>query len=189
MGTGIVCGESLWSYLILTAGHVALTAGSRVHVEFFHSGYQSQLLPARVEWCVFENGTPNDVALIALPKAEMRGYPAPHIIPLATAENDPHEGDMIVVAGCPMTGWPVAWLGRTSEVSDASRLKFAPAPTQGVSGAGVLNRECTAILGIIIWKDGTAVSAKRIRREFKERTQSPTVTGMIDRPRWGFVPD
>ena len=65
--------------------------------------------------------------------------------------------------GCPAGRWPSGQKGHVLYYHP-SRLIVTPNPIGGRSGSGVFDEKGEKIIGIIIWKDGTAVPAAKIKK-------------------------
>jgi len=165
-GTGIVFLENEGYYYILTAAHVVFgndgLADNQLEVEFFVNGFQSRKMIARTDITFYFPATTTDVAVLKMAKMELGQYPKPSVIPLAKSNEKISSNDVILTYGCPQGRWPSGQVGHvTSYRSDGMTIK--PYPMAGRSGSGVFDESGQKILGIIIWKNGMSVTAKKIR--------------------------
>lgn len=163
-GTGVVFSEDETHFWIMTAGHCVVDSFGgieKTEVEFYHTGRRSHKIVGEVLLATYDQGTVNDIAIVKIKKEDLLNYPSPTIIPLA--KRDAKVDEKITSYGCPNSNWPSGWTGRIVSVGK-DYIIFYPKPIQGRSGSGIFDEDGQAILGIIIWTDGTAVSAKQIHK-------------------------
>tara|TARA_R110000824_G_scaffold6161_1_gene28275 strand:- start:5147 stop:5779 length:633 start_codon:yes stop_codon:yes gene_type:complete len=165
-GSGVVFLENEDYYYILTAAHVIVgndgIVDNQLEVEFFVNGFQSRKMIARTDVSFYFPATTTDVAVLKMAKVELGQYPKPSVIPLANSSEKISSNDVVLTYGCPQGRWPSGQVGHvTSYRADGMTIK--PYPTSGRSGSGVFDESGQKILGIVIWKNGMAVTAKKIR--------------------------
>jgi hypothetical protein len=171
-GTGIVFLENEDYYYILTAAHVVFANDGHIdnelEVEFFVNGFQSRKMVARTDMAFYLPATTTDVAVLKMSKVELGQYPKPSVIPLARSNEKISTNDVVLTYGCPQGRWPSGQVGHvTFYRSDGMTIK--PYPMSGRSGSGVFDESGQKILGIIIWKNGMSVTAKKIRMLLTEQ--------------------
>jgi V8-like Glu-specific endopeptidase len=165
-GSGVVFLENETDYFVLTAGHIVyLPDGSldkTIELEFFIDGFKSKKITSNVDYALLVSGTTIDLAVLKFPKMAMTGYKKPNVIPIDSTFNAKPK-DVILTYGCPAGRWPSGQKGHVLHYHP-DRLIVTPNPIGGRSGSGVFDEKGEKIIGIIIWKDGTAVPSAKIKR-------------------------
>lgn len=149
VGSGLTIGELENDYVVKTNAHVVDGCKSFV-VQYFGDGAPLSV-DARLGRKFYDSRKQHDVALLTVSRAELGGY-GPPIVPLAPPERAEIDAKKPIYAcGCPGAREPQAWVGRT--IGAFGRLQtFKPAPLQGQSGSGIVQRspngwlECRATL-------------------------------------------
>tara|TARA_Y100000004_G_scaffold124830_1_gene140412 strand:- start:1309 stop:1956 length:648 start_codon:yes stop_codon:yes gene_type:complete len=159
-GTGIIFKEDEDELFILTAAHVLLddkgSAQLNLSVKLYNSGKISHAIPAYNVFAHYMPKTTLDIAVIKIRKADLLSYPKPDVIPLAEKDYEIKEGDIILSFGCPQGFWPSGWKGNVV-IAEQGRTVVRPYAIPGRSGSGIFDKEGTKVIGIIIWRSGTAV--------------------------------
>jgi hypothetical protein len=171
--TGVVFSQDEEDIWIITAGHCVVDdygQKEEIKVRFYHTGFQSHPLDARILWHVYEENTTNDLAILKVSKKDFLEYPLPKPIPLGEADVKAKSREVVMSYGCAKASWPTGWKGCVVSVG-TDRFKFHPPPLPGRSGSGIFNKEGTYILGIIIWQDGTAVSLPHIHKLVSQKQE------------------
>jgi len=165
-GTGVVFLENEDYYYVLTAAHVVYSRDGSLddilEVEFFVNGFQSRKISATTDLAFFFPATTTDIAVLKIAKTDLGQYPKPSVIPLAESDEDIRRNDIILTYGCPQGLWPSGQVGHINFYRSNGMI-VEPYPTVGRSGSGVFDEEGQKILGIVIWKTGMTVPAKKIR--------------------------
>ena len=170
VGTGTVFKENEKSLFILTAAHVIsnelFEPDSEVVLYFYNTGYKSSPIKGAVIWSEYSKTEVLDIAVISVDKELFNDYPIPKPIPIADEGCEISKSDVVLSYGCPSGNWPSGWKGHISDVS-ADRIMFLPMPLGGRSGSGIFDSKGEKIIGIIIWKTGTAVHLNTIIKTMK----------------------
>lgn len=176
-GTGVVWKETKDYFWILTAAHIVEETGP-VEVEFFYTGKQSHVMKGEATHVNWNKRIYRlDLALIRLPKTELKDYPPPNPIPLGDRDRMIRINETIISVGCANAAWPTAFIGHVSGVDGTSIFKFLPCPLGGRSGSAIFDSGCNEIIGIIVRGDekngtgGRAIGLKQIYTEFDEWTK------------------
>lgn len=186
MGTGTVYKEDANNYYIVTNGHVVGRA-QKATVEFFKSGYKSAVIPAKIEFVAFKDGTSLDMALLSIPKSTFANTAIkPRVIQFAPEAFSLKPKDKIYGAGFPAGRWCQLWFARIYS-DNGNTISFNMPPEGGQSGTAVLTTitdakgdKHTAISGILSWRYGHdgqqqwggGLSIKRAYEIFKSRKPS-----------------
>lgn len=137
VGSGLTVGELENDYVVKTNAH-AVDGGKSFVVQYFGDGAPLSV-NARLDRKFYDSRKQHDVALLTASRSELGGYDPP-IVPLAPPERAEIDAKKPIYAcGCPGAREPQAWGGRT--IGAFGRLQtFKPAPLQGQSGSGIVQR-------------------------------------------------
>lgn len=137
VGSGLTVGELENDYVVKTNAHV-VDGGKSFVVQYFGDGAPLSV-NARLDRKFYDSRKQHDVALLTASRSELGGYDPP-IVPLAPPERAEIDAKKPIYAcGCPGAREPQAWGGRT--IGAFGRLQtFKPAPLQGQSGSGIVQR-------------------------------------------------
>lgn len=161
--SGMVYTEDKEFYYVLSAGHCFYYADKTpvkdTYVQFYHTGYESHQIPAKVIWHKYlkdadqidpETTTKmstTDLGILKFKKIDLKNYPKPNVVKMATKPAT--SGDVIYTAGAGGGAWPSAIKGNVFKLKKEIFL-FNPRPRPGRSGSGIINEE-GKLVGIIIW--------------------------------------
>jgi len=149
-GSGVIFDSDADSYRVLTNAHVVGRTGSRVSLEFEHSGYRSGRISGRVVRSHIARNSSIDLAIVALPRSEFPG-PMP-VVPLAGVGFK--EGTPTVLT-CGAQGGAAVSLQRGHIVRRTrSLIYYKPEALPGRSGSPLFNESGSHIIGLVAWRTG-----------------------------------
>lgn len=165
VGTGVIFKETESDLYILTAAHVIINRRGgpelSLRIRLYNSGEMSHEIPAYNVAAHFQPNSTLDIAIIKVEKKDLRDYPIPKPIPIADETYTIKEGDTILSYGCPSGYWPSGWKGKVN-IAEKGRTVFKPYAIPGRSGSGIFDKDGTKVIGVLIWKNGTAVPLQLI---------------------------
>jgi len=110
-----------------------------VSIEFFRNGRISNPISAKVIWRRFNGNTSIDIALLWIPQSIFNNINHPRVIPLAPADYELKNGQIIRAVGCANGGWARGWTGHiTTAYESSGATEFFPKTIGGESGTGIV---------------------------------------------------
>lgn len=159
IGTGVVVKETEDKYYILTAGHLVSNQGKPVDdlaVYFFHAGFDSRPIPAKIEYGKLDTNKWLDFAIISIDKEIF--YEAPKVLQLGKDKPLYKMGMTIETFGLPHGQWPTGQRGHifNHNIKDGFFI-YRPSPETGRSGSAIINKD-NIILGIVVFTSGQCMA-------------------------------
>lgn len=160
LGTGTFFLEDADNYYVLTNSHVAGSVGARVKVEMWYRGYLSNPVAGTVTYSVRKRNYYRDIAIIKVPKENLKGY-RPPVIPLAPEDYEP-DYSRIYSFGCGSGSWLTNWEGHAfrRDQSSGDVINFFPQPAGGRSGSGIFSADGKYIIALIAWRSQAGQHSK-----------------------------
>mgnify|MGYP003333932074 CR=1 FL=1 len=172
-GTGFVYKEDKNFFYVMTAGHVidgCIKNYCLLH--FFNNGKAVDAVQGEISKkdynkseTIDESELVRDIAILKVKKTDFKNF-QPTIIPLAPANKRIAIDETVFSLGCPNLRWPSAFLGSVNH-SIPERFFFSPDVIGGRSGSPVYDKNCTMVIGVVIWSTpngGCAISPLGISR-------------------------
>ena len=167
-GSGVIFDADEDNYHVLTNAHVVGRTGSRVRLEFEHSGYRSRPIAGRVVRSHIARNSSIDLAIVELPRSAFPG-PMP-VVPLAEGDaqsNGLLDGETVLTVGA--QGGAAVSLQRGHVVRRTRGLiYYKPEALPGRSGSPLYSTsKVPRVVGLVAWQNWRR---SRIRDERRRRS-------------------